>query len=115
MTKDTIIRVCPEHKKQVPLIFTFAFPGANYWCPHCGNTMRVPTKDCEKELTETLQKRREANLENTKEFLKAAQMLNSKKPILFGGRSIKPEDLPETEKKRLQEVVDGYEYEGKKK
>lgn len=29
--------ICPEHQnRETPLITTFAFPGAEYWCPHCG-------------------------------------------------------------------------------
>lgn len=31
------ILCCPRHLEyRVPLIFTFAFPGAEYWCPFCG-------------------------------------------------------------------------------
>lgn len=32
------IRICSSHrdKEETPLIFTFAFDGAEYWCPYCG-------------------------------------------------------------------------------
>lgn len=31
------MKVCPAHpERPTPLIFTFAFPGAEHWCPHCG-------------------------------------------------------------------------------
>ena len=32
------VRVCSDHQDyQVPLLWTFAFPGAEYWCPYCGH------------------------------------------------------------------------------
>lgn len=36
MQHDDEIKICANHKNQVPLIFTFRFPGAEYWCPYCG-------------------------------------------------------------------------------
>lgn len=31
------ILICREHPEyQVPMIWTFKFPGAEYWCPYCG-------------------------------------------------------------------------------
>lgn len=38
MTKENRnINICHrDHENEVPLIFTFAFPGAEFWCPVCG-------------------------------------------------------------------------------
>jgi len=36
MSEKKEIRICDRHEKQVPLIWTFAFPGSEYWCPYCG-------------------------------------------------------------------------------
>lgn len=30
------IKICDRHNYKVPLIYTFAFNGAEYWCPYCG-------------------------------------------------------------------------------
>ena len=30
------IRICSRHDKKVPLIYTFKFMGAEFWCPACG-------------------------------------------------------------------------------
>ncbi len=30
------IKICERHDKQVPLIWTFRHPYAEYWCPFCG-------------------------------------------------------------------------------
>jgi hypothetical protein len=35
MEKSEIV-ICENHDYQVPLIWTFAFIGAEYWCPYCG-------------------------------------------------------------------------------
>lgn len=115
MTQETFIRVCTEHKKQVPLIFTMAFPGFNYWCPECGITLKAPDDKSKVPLTATLTKRRDDNLEKTKEFLQASNVMNTDKRIMFGAMRVKKEDLPQSETDRLQKIVDEYEYPLKKK
>lgn len=32
------IKICSNHTKRVPLLWTFKFMGADYWCPYCGFT-----------------------------------------------------------------------------
>lgn len=32
------IKICACHERQVPLLWTFKFTGAEYWCPACGYT-----------------------------------------------------------------------------
>lgn len=34
--EENKIRICDNHTKRVPLIWTFKFLGAEYWCPYCG-------------------------------------------------------------------------------
>ena len=32
------MKICDRHDEyEVPLIWTFAFSGCEYWCPYCGN------------------------------------------------------------------------------
>ena len=38
MKAEKEIKICSNHTEQIPLIWTFAFPGAEYWCPYCGFT-----------------------------------------------------------------------------
>lgn len=42
MQHDDEILICPLHSKQIPLIFTFKFLGAELWCPYCGHTTGAP-------------------------------------------------------------------------
>ena len=30
------MKICNQHEERVPLIWTFKFNGAEYWCPYCG-------------------------------------------------------------------------------
>lgn len=32
------MKLCPQHKKKIPLIWTFKFAHKEYWCPYCGFT-----------------------------------------------------------------------------
>ena len=33
------ITICTNHPEyKVPMIWTYAFPGAEWWCPYCGDT-----------------------------------------------------------------------------
>lgn len=36
MTQTQMIRVCSNEHEVIPLIATFAFRGAEFWCPMCG-------------------------------------------------------------------------------
>ena len=38
MKHDNEIKICGCHDYKVPLIWTFKFSGAEYWCPYCGHT-----------------------------------------------------------------------------
>ena len=39
MMSEEFIRICRGHRDiETPLIWTFKFDGAEYWCPHCGHT-----------------------------------------------------------------------------
>jgi hypothetical protein len=103
------IRICSCHEEQVPLIWTFAFNGSEYWCPACGfnggmlgsGTMVESTKELKNSL-ETWKK-------------KAEEFLNAKSAFVccemeFEGKRIKPIDLPDSEKIRLRRIVNEWEY-----
>lgn len=37
LTNADEIKICSNHQEyQVPLIWTFKFRGAEFWCPYCG-------------------------------------------------------------------------------
>lgn len=58
------IRICGNHEKEVPLIWTFKFAGAEYWCPACGHNcgmfgagVKVPVTDDLKESADEWKKK----------------------------------------------------------
>lgn len=71
-TDQEQIRVCSNHAERLtPLIWTFAFPFCEWWCPHCGDigamfgTGRLVDSDAE------LVKRADEDKARSKEFLRA--------------------------------------------
>ncbi len=113
-TKMDKIRICNNHQdeKIVPLISTFAFNGAEFWCPYCGYTggflgagERIEETP---ELAETL---KEYEIKS-KDFLRAKshQVCTS---LLWEGERISPDDLPESEKEKDREIIMNWVYEYK--
>ena len=106
------MRVCENHQEEkiVPLISTFAFNGAEYWCPYCGHTFGMLEAERIDETEELLSIKAEYE-EKSKEFLgaKSAGVCIS---LLWKGERISPEDLPESEKEKNRKAVKNWVYEG---
>lgn len=115
MENKEIIRICTEHQKQIPLIFTQAFENKKYWCPHCGATYNDLTEKKITELTDTLKKRRAENLKKSSDFLNAKLILSTDKKVDVGGHRIPKENLPDSKLDKLKEIVNSYSYEHQKK
>ncbi len=104
------IKICYNHLDyQVPLIWTFAFVGAEYWCPYCsyiggmfGSGENVPA-------TTKLAKRLKAYEKFTEDYLhaNAIQVCHQTK---WKGKYIKPNDLPQEEKDRLEKIRGEWKY-----
>lgn len=108
--KQTIL-ICDNHYEdyQVPLIYTFAFIGAEYWCPFCGyvggmfgSVKRVP-------VTEKLIGRRSIYKEYAKAMLSACGSLVCCGMELNKGM-IEPKDYPEEMEKELDEMAGSWVY-----
>ena len=62
------IKICENHPEfEVPLIWTFAFNGAEYWCPYCGQNSGMLGAGEDVEETPELKER----LKNIKNILKS--------------------------------------------
>lgn len=105
------IRICESHQQyQVPLISTFSFPGAEFWCPYCGYTggmfgagRRVPITD---ELQDKLLKYRK----HSEDYLHAIG-IRVCVGTTWKGKIIHPNELPPEEKERLNEIIKNWQYE----
>jgi len=103
------IRICTCHDEEVPLIWTFAFNGSEYWCPACGFNGGMFGSGTKVELTKELKKSAKVWEEKAEEFLDAKSTLvcYSKK---FNGETVKREDLPKEEIERCKKIVSEWKY-----
>lgn len=95
------IKICSNHEEyQVPLLWTFAFRGAEFWCPFCGRSEGMLGAGEDVEETEDLIKRREIYKTRTAVYLDAigTEICAS---LMYEGERISPEELPQEEKDRL--------------
>jgi len=97
------IKICNNHDYKVPLIWTFAFMGAEYWCPYCGfeGGMLGSGKNVKK--TKKLKIKRREYYKATKEYLHAHAVTYAT-GTKWEGETIHPNELPQEEKKRLEEI-----------
>ena len=99
------ITICESHfKYEVPLISTFAFSGAEYWCPFCGQASGMfggKTVESTPELEQRLIKYKE----ESKEYL-GALSTRACSSLMFEGKRISPDELPQEEKDRIKAIID---------
>ena len=104
-----LMKICPDHlENKTPLLWTFAFIGAEYWCHHCGYTAGMLGAgidvDSTKELEEKLEKLKQSKEDgNIGEYLHAHGVTCCSE-TKFNDEWIKPEDLPQEEKDRLAKI-----------
>ena len=63
------MKVCSGHNIHVPLLFTFKFPGAEYWCPVCERNFDVFGSGSDVEGTLELDRRHEVLSQYAAEYL----------------------------------------------
>ena len=105
------IKICDCHDEQIPLIFTFAFNGREYWCPHCGYGAGMFGAGVDVPSTPKLEKLLEELKEKSKAFLQAKGRQVCVE-LEYKGKRIKPTQLPEHEKEKDRETIRKWEYEG---
>lgn len=104
------MKICANHTDyEVPLIWTFAFPGAEYWCAYCGNSTGMLGEYEDVEETRDLLKRLKKYEKRSRKFLHANASLVADS-IKYEGKRITPDDLPQEEKDKDQKIRDEWEY-----
>ncbi len=105
------IRICTSHKDELrtPLIWTFAFIGAEYWCPYCGKNEGMMGAGEWVKSTAVLRNRLRRFKALSKDYLsaKSSQVCVS---MMWKGKEITPDQLPIEEKDRLQKAIDDWKY-----
>jgi len=107
---SNIIRICSNHRdRPTPLIWTFAFPGAEYWCPHCGYTSGMLGAGEAAINTPYLTATLEADTLRSTEYLRARSTLVASR-VLHQGQHIQPENLPPEIKAKNFETIQSWRY-----
>ncbi len=105
----TEIRCCDRHEKNVQLVWTFAFPGAEYWCPYCGATSGMMGAGEYRNLTFS-ECREMIKYRHIGDDFLDARSTSVCSSMMWEGKRISPHDLPDHEKKRIQEVINEWVY-----
>ena len=88
------ITVCDCHKKDVQLIWTFAFPYKEFWCPYCGATYGMMGAGRNAKWNWKIHNEYVNNLKRSRKFLRANGALCCSK-FKYRGEWIEPSDMPE--------------------
>ena len=94
LAEITTLKICVHHRYRVPLLWTFAFPGAEYWCPYCGHTHGMLGAGDSVPVTEELLDRRDAYEEFCADYL-LAQASTYCHSMTIDDVEYKREDIPE--------------------
>jgi hypothetical protein len=105
----TEVRCCNQHEENVQLVWTFAFPGAEYWCPFCGYTSGMMGAGEYRELT-FAERREMVKYRHIGDEYLSARSAACCSELKWEGKWIKPDDLPDHEKERIQKVIDEWKY-----
>lgn len=107
------IKICYNHQdeEQTPLIWTFAFPGAEYWCPYCGGRTGMLGGGEDIESTKELEVRHRDYKKRSKKYLVANSKLFCSE-LLWRGKWISPRDLTPRVREKLRETAKSWEYKG---
>ena len=99
MISNNKIKICSYHrgKEETPLIWTFAFNGAEYWCPACGMNEGMLGAGINIPSTKVLRNRLARYKQRSRTFLTANGRLICAQ-LKYKGEWIKFEELPQKSK-----------------
>jgi hypothetical protein len=107
------IKICSQHQDyQVPLIWTFAFIGAEYWCPHCGNTSGMMGAGESVPITPELVALLQTFTRLSHPYLHARAWtgLSGAQAVKHNGEWVRPADLPADVLARHEAAVQAWQY-----
>jgi len=86
MKQMVICQRCQSDDKEIPMIGTMAFSGAEFWCPYCGNATGMFGEIAEVDFTKALEDVYDTYRAHAKRYLSAkgdlsccAKMINGKR------------------------------------
>ena len=106
--EDEIV-VCNRHQEDVPLIWTFAFNGAEFWCPACGAQYGMLGAGRDVKWTPRLQNKLAFYKEKSRQYLEANSRLHCSS-LKHKGKWIKFNELPKKSKEYWIKKSKEWEY-----
>ena len=104
------MKICRNNSDyEVPLIFTFSFPHAEYWCPYCGVNEGMLGAGEDVPFTKELGDRGKAYKKISKEYLHA-QGATCCHSLIWEGKRISHGELPGKEQNRLAKIREDWKY-----
>lgn len=104
------LRACHKHpQRKTPLIWTFAFPGAEYWCPYCGYHSGMFGAGEWIPSTLELEGIAMGDEAAARPYLAAYSFLSCSE-MLYNRQWIFPDQLPQQEKEKYIAIIAAWEY-----
>jgi len=104
------IKICESHQYyKVPLIWTFAFIGAEYWCPFCGYSGGMLGAGRDVPSTKHLVRKLEKYKKLSRLYLRAVASQCASR-VKYGGVWYDRYELPERAIKRLEKIRSQWKY-----
>lgn len=101
--------ICDKHQgRMTPMLFTFAFPGAEYWCPYCGRTSGIIGAGETVEESKLLITIKLADAKRALPYLRAVGRKVAVQ-TKYRGKWIKPDELPAAEKARDSDHINHWD------
>lgn len=109
--KSEKILICTSHQDELrtPLIYTYAFSGSEYWCPYCGKNEGMMGAGESVKSTAILRNRYRRFKKLSKDFLDAQSSMVCSS-MMYQGKRITPDQLPQEEKDRLLKIIKDWKY-----
>jgi len=104
------VTICPYHRERTTqLIWTFAFPYKEFWCPACGYTSGMMGAGGNTQWSYRIHDRFIADKKRSRRFLDAMGTLNCSH-FKYKGEYITPKEMPDKLRKYYQGIVKRWEY-----
>lgn len=109
MNEDEVI-ICSHHKERpTQLIWTFAFPYKEFWCPACGAKWGMMGAGDNVKWTPAIHDRYVADKKRSKRFLSAVGRKSCSK-FKYKGEWYEPSEIPPSLKKYDDAIIKNWKY-----
>lgn len=109
--KSVTTKICSNHpERETPLIWTFAWRGAEYWCPHCGALGGILGSGRNVDTTPELEERAKTDKQKAMPYIEAVGS-RSCSLMTYEGREYAPDDLPPAAIEKFSKIIEDWKYE----